>query len=1083
MNKNSSQLAIKVALIYFFVAGAWILFSDQLLGRMAINQGQLMVLSMLKGLLFVVITATALFLLLRRKLCQLESETEERLLIERRYRKLFESMNEGVAYCRMVYAGGQPVDWVYLAVNEQFTVLTGLKDVVGKPVSEVVPELRVSDPEIFEIYGRVVQTGQPEKFERFIHALKTWFAVSVFCPEPGHFVAVFNVLTEQKREQAARRESEERYQALFNRSLDCVFLNDLEGKFLDANQSALNLLGYQREEISSLNFASLLSPNQLPLAFQAISEIVATGQQKHPLEFKLRRKDGGQVQVEIQSSLIFRDGQPYATQGIARDITERKRVEQQMLDAANYVQTLLAASPIAIITYKASGPAVSANEAAARLVGTSIEKLKQQNFRTLDSWKNSKFLEMAQQALDTGCEQIFEGRSVSTYGNDMWLACRFVPFSFADEPHLLFVGQDIGERKLAEASLRSSEEKFEQMAHVISDVFWMKSADFKTMEYVSPGYETVWGRSTASLFANPHQWAEAILPEERERVLRVFASLADARFTADVEYRIARPDGSIRWIHDRGFQVWDAAGKLIRFVGIASDITERKQVEEAHNRLATAVEQSAESIIITDPAGMIQYVNPAFEKTSGYCRAEILGCNTSILKSGQQDADFYRQMWATIAQGNIWRGQFKNRRKDGSLYEEEVTISPVRDGSKKIVNYVAIKRDISREVELQDQVRQSQKMDAIGQLAGGVAHDFNNILAVIQLQAGMLKADPTLNAKQREYARDIEDATNRAADLTKQLLLFSRKQAMRLRYHDLNEVVTSITKMLQRVLGENIQMQFTQRAHSLTVHADSGMLDQVLMNLTVNARDAMPSVGQLFIETSAVVFDEAQAAQLPFARPGAFACLTVRDTGCGMTPEILSRIYEPFFTTKEQGKGTGLGLATVFGIVQQHQGWINVASKIGEGTTFQIYLPRRMAAAENLAEWGALTSVLHGHETMLLVEDDAALRTSAASTLTQQGYHVLAAANGAEALTLWQNHRNEIKLLLTDLLMPGGMNGRELAQKILESNPALKIIYMSGYSANLNGTDLRLDEGNNFLAKPFSMHKLTQIIRDALDEK
>ena len=831
MKKNAGWLALKVALIYFFAAGAWIFFSDLLLGSMVSNQGQLVEYSMVKGLLFLVITSGILYLIIRHKSERLESATAERQAFEQRYRKLFENMNEGVAYCRMVYVAGQPVDFIYLAVNAQFTVLTGLKDVVGKPVTEVIPGLRTSDPEILEIYGRVTRTGQPEKFERYIHALEMWFAVSVFCPEPEHFVAVFNVVTQQKLEQAALQESEERYRALFDRSLDSVFLNDLAGNFLDANQAALNLLGYQREEISSLNFASLLSPDQLPLAFQAISEIVSTGQQKHPLEFRLRRKDGGQVQVEIQSSLIYRDSQPYAIQGIARDITKRKLAE------------------------------------------------------------------------------------------------------------------------------------------------------------------------------------------------------------------------------------------------------------ESYARLATAVEQSAESIVMTDPAGTIQYINPAFEKTSGYSRAEVLGRNASVLKSGKQDDEFYRQMWATITRGNVWRGHFINRHKDGTLYEEDVTISPVHDRAGKIVNYVAVKRDLSREVELQSQVRQSQKMDAIGQLAGGVAHDFNNILAVIQLQAGMLKADPSLKVKQREYAKDIEDATNRAAALTRQLLLFSRKQAMQLQDHDLNEVVTSITKMLERVLGENIKMQFTQRAHALTVHADSSMIDQVLMNFTVNARDAMPTGGQLFIETSALDLNEAQAAQLPSARPGSFACLTVRDTGCGMTPKILSRIYEPFFTTKEQGKGTGLGLATVFGIVQQHQGWIHVTSQVGEGTTFRIYLPRRMAPPDNPAEWAALDSILRGHETILLVEDDASLRVSASSSLTRHGYRVLAAATGAEAVVLWESHQNEIKLLLTDLLMPGGMNGKELARKILAVDPALKVIYMSGYSAELVGGDFRLEEGINFLTKPFSVHKLAQIVRDTLDKK
>jgi len=430
---------------------------------------------------------------------------------------------------------------------------------------------------------------------------------------------------------------------------------------------------------------------------------------------------------------------------------------------------------------------------------------------------------------------------------------------------------------------------------------------------------------------------------------------------------------------------------------------ERKRAEESHARLATAVEQATETILITDLQGTIQYVNPAFEKISGYTRAEALGQNPRILKSGKQDAEFYRQMWDVLKRGEVWHGHFSNKRKDGTLYEEETVISPIRDTEGAVVNYVAIKRNVTHEVQLEAQFRQSQKMEAIGTLAGGVAHDFNNILAIIQMQADLLKSGDSLSPEQVKIADDISDTVDRAAALTSQLLLFSRKQTLRPRDLDLSQSITNMTKMLRRTLGENIEVQLNLAAQLMFVHADPAMLDQVLLNLAVNAHAAMPQGGQLVITTTGVEFDEFAASQSAPARPGSFVCLSVADTGCGIPPEILPRIFDPFFTTKDVGKGTGLGLATVFGIVQQHQGWINVYSEVGRGTTFKVYLPRLSGATVIQKTQPMPVAVSTGHETILLVEDESALRDVVQKTLAQLGYRVLKASTGVKA---WKSGKN-----------------------------------------------------------------------------
>jgi len=347
----------------------------------------------------------------------------------------------------------------------------------------------------------------------------------------------------------------------------------------------------------------------------------------------------------------------------------------------------------------------------------------------------------------------------------------------------------------------------------------------------------------------------------------------------------------------------------------------------------------------------------------------------------------------------------------------------------------------------------------------------------------LLKADGNLTPAQLDFAGQISAAAHRASALTRQLLLCSRKQTLQLRELNVNESINDMTKMLRRTLGENIQLQFKFAMQPLFIRADAGMMDQMLMNLAVNARDAMSQDGHLIIEISAVDFDESIRGQSAQARPGSFVCLSVSDNGCGIPPEILPRIFEPFFTTKGVGKGTGLGLATVSGIIQQHQGWINVYSEIGRGTTFRIYLPRLAGISPQKPEQPASAVVPGGNETILLVEDDAFLRASMQKTLSQFGYRVLEAASGVEALEIWKRYRDEINMLLTDIVMPGGMSGKDLGERLLTEEPGLKVVYTSGYGTEVTGVDFHLEEGVNFLTKPFQAQNLAQIVRRNLDAK
>ena len=414
------------------------------------------------------------------------------------------------------------------------------------------------------------------------------------------------------------------------------------------------------------------------------------------------------------------------------------------------------------------------------------------------------------------------------------------------------------------------------------------------------------------------------------------------------------------------------------------------------------MEQSPSSIIITDLRGEIHYVNPQFTKTTGYSLQEVLGKNPRLLKSNQMPSAHYTRLWATILQGKVWRGELHNRKKNGELFWESASVSPISDGAGKISHFVAVKEDITQRRHLEAQLRQAQKLEAIGQLAGGVAHDFNNILAAIMMHIGLLQMNPKLDEVTRQALKDLIIEARRAANLTRQLLMFSRRSVLTVKALDLNEVVANLLKMLSRLIGEHIDLRFEGEPALPTIEADAGMMERVLMNLVVNARDAMHKGGQITIRTALIKVDEAHAAAHPDRCAGRFISLTVSDTGCGMDTATLKRVFEPFFTTKPVGFGTGLGLATAHGIVAQHKGWVEVESAPGMGASFQVFLPAAVdlrTKEEQCDRKGG--AVRGGSEAVLVVEDDLAVRQMVCQALRKLGYAVTRSrerAAGAETL-------------------------------------------------------------------------------------
>ncbi len=611
-----------------------------------------------------------------------------------------------------------------------------------------------------------------------------------------------------------------------------------------------------------------------------------------------------------------------------------------------------------LLIRRSDGRILEANPAAARTYGYTRDELLARKVHDLRA-ANTSGLTDAQMAEADARGILFETTHRRKDGSTFPSEVSSQGVTIGGTRVLVSVVRDVSDRRRVEEALRTSEERFRQVAENIQEVFWLTDVAKTRMLYVSPAYEKVSGRTCDSLYRDPHSWLDAVHPEDRDRVRRAMQT-RQAAGDYHEEYRIRRPDGGVRWINERAFPVRDTGGVVYRIAGVAEDVTGRRQLE--------------------------------------------------------------------------------------------------------------------------DQFRQTQKLEEIGQLAAGITHDFNNLLTVVEMNVSLLEKTGGLPPAAVASVREISDAARRAASLTRQLLTFSRRQVMQLENLDLNRVVANMVQLLERVLGEDIRVELSYAPAVLPVHADASMIEQILLNLSVNARDAMRRGGRLVIETAAVDLDAAAAAQLPQGRPGQFARLSVTDTGIGIPPEILPRIFEPFFTTKDVGRGTGLGMATVHGIVHQHQGWINVASEVGRGTTFRIHLPRQAApVSESRPPMAIPPASRRGTETVLLVEDEVPIRTLVQSVLTHFGYRVVEATTGANALEVWMANRAEIKLLLTDYLMPDGMNGLELARKLSQQNPELRVILTSGYSPEIALRDPVRDGEIMFLPKPFEVNQLVDAVRACLD--
>ncbi len=656
-------------------------------------------------------------------------------------------------------------------------------------------------------------------------------------------------------------------------------------------------------------------------------------------------------------------------------------------------------------------------------------------------------------------------------------------------------------------ALRESEQRYEMLSAQSGTVVWEVDREGRYI-FVGNTVKNVYGYDAGELIG---KFFYDLAPANQRKVIKEkgLRLIRSGQQKNDFENPVMHKDGRELWMLTTLLPVKDKQGRITRVYGWGTNITERKKAElrskklldeaeksrrqllsamqdlqrteSARARLALAVEQSPESIVITDASGTIEYVNPAFEQVTGYSAAEAIGQNPSILKSGEQDDAFYADMWKIIASGKTWKRHLVNRHKSGRLFTEVATISAIHDGEGRITGYIGIKRDVTMELERERMQQQLQKMDSVGRLAGGIAHDFNNMLQVILGNTELAIESARDNDRLREDLEQVVDAAKHSAELTRKLLAFASRQSVSPQVLTLSEKIAESINMLRRLIHEDITLELKADSQENRIKIDPTQLNQVLINLCLNARDAINGRGHVAIhfERKRLTGQEVFLMQTP--TPGEYVVLSFTDDGCGMDEQTRAHAFEPFFTTKKTGKGAGLGLSTVYGIMKQNDGYIDLQSTPGKGTRFELYFPackQPVARARAIDDEPVGMTPAGGGGGILLVEDQTGILRITELMLTKMGYRVWSNSSPGKALKLFEEHRDEIDMLLTDVVMPE-MNGKELADKVAKLKPQVKCVFMSGYSEEVIARNGIVPNKTSFIEKPFDAERLHAAILNA----
>jgi PAS domain S-box-containing protein len=884
-------------------------------------------------------------------------------------------------------------------------------------------------------------------------------------------------------------------EALFSQEVICVALLDRDYRFVQVNDCLARNHKKSPEDLVGLLLTDLFPEESREEATRQMDEVVRT---RMPLriancayDFAGQPERGRTYWDCVTQPIVGESGEVELLAFSSIDVTERKRAEDAVLSREREFRALADNTPDIIVRWDRDLRRVYANPAAGVLAGvpssTLIGRRLGSDYDLGDSAENRESMrvmhEVIQQAFETGQDATVELAWVTPVGRRV-VQGRIVPEFAADGTiaTVLGIARDI-------TALKETQRQFLTLTEHSPDLIMRYDREGRFL-YANSAVERATGIPARELVGR--QLDDAIVRRDGAGAQDLLALRREveqvvATGTAmETEIRVPIPAGE-KIFNVRLIPECDDGGVVTSVLNVSREITASKRAEEAlrasEQRFREVTENIDEVLWLTDPVRKeVVYVSPAYERVWGRSCESLYDSPRSRLESVHpDDRDRVRDADPTVR--GSFDLEFRVVHPDGAVRWVRDRSFPIADADGRVHRVAGVAQDITARRQLEEQLRQSQKMEAIGQLAGGIAHDFNNMLVVVQLCASLL-AESQSESEVREGVQQILEAAERAANLTRQLLTFSRRDVRRSTDIDLVEVTTGMIALFGRLLGEDIALETHLAPDLPLMEGDPGLMEQLLMNLAVNARDAMPDGGRLVLRLDKVVIDDDHPAVHPQASPGWYLRLAVSDTGCGIAPEHLPRIFEPFFTTKEVGRGTGLGLATVFGIVQQHKGWIEVTSEVDRGTEFRVFLPAREGAAVQAPAAAPSTAEpesVAGSETILLVEDDAAVRRLARTVLGRRGYRVLEADSGVSALQLWSSHAVRVDLLLTDMVMPGGMSGHELAQQILSRQPGLKVVYTSGYSNDIVTHRLHLEHGRNFLPKPYPADELAATVRRCLD--
>lgn len=894
----------------------------------------------------------------------------------------------------------------------------------------------------------------------------------------GAIVFVRNI-EERKRSERLLAESEERFRAALSETPFPVILHNDKGEVQFINKVWEEITGYSKEEIPTVDaWISKAYGNRKGKIQEEIDKLYRLNKRIDEGEFRIQTKNGEIRTWEFSSAPLGEDKEGNRlVVSVAYDVTDKKEKEE-------ILKTILEHIPIMIGYFDSKGNIVWVNKTWETILGYTLRDMRQNDDIMKEFYPDEEhrrnvleFIKKSERTWDTFKTRVASGVVLDT----MWMYIRL------SDGTIIGFGLDITQQKRIEEELESNRKiLLTAMDQSIAGIAIAEAPSGK-IRYINKNGLIIVGKTKDEIEhgIDLYQYIECwnISGLNREQPRKDEHPLMRAiRYgeTSSNEFMIRQANGTETYVIANAAPILDHEGKPTAAIVVYMDVTDVKYAETHQRKLLTAIEQSSDIVVITDTEGAIQYVNSSFETITGYAKEEVIGQTMRILKSGEHDETFYKTLWETIGSGRVWSGQLINKKKDGSLYYENANISPVLDESGHIINYVAVKRDITKERELESQLRQSQKMESVGRLAGGVAHDFNNILTAIIGYTNFALSKIRPEHEIHDDLLQVKAASERAANLTRQLLAFSRKQILQPKIIELNQLILDLDKMVRRLIGEDIEYVTIPSDGLWKVKADPSQLEQVIINLVVNARDAMPAGGKLIIETKNITLDEGYIRTHADTQPGDYVMIAVSDTGTGINENIREKIFEPFFTTKEREKGTGLGLSTVHGIVKQSGGSIFVYSELGQGTTFKIYLPRVYQECDSPLEPLEITIPYSGKETILLVEDNDMVRSLVKQALILSGYNVLTASYGSQAIELVERYREPIHLLITDVVMPR-MSGKELAEILAAKYGFLKILYMSGYTDNAIVHHGMLDQGINFLQKPFSPQLLLQTVRRLLD--